>query len=165
MHSFPNFPFVLIFSGRSVNNDCHPYLGLDETFPTTLLQQTNGIWRNWTVGKISLSSSLVVFRGDPSTMATYDTPVHDIRPFGPLVYAFVDRRWKSLYFPANYLYISNPLINARQNQRSDIVTWLQCFSNIPDEFPKYFDLIKPNLSSTQSSYYKPSNDVSSNCQN
>ena len=51
----------LCFSGRSEKQDGHPGLWLAETFSTSPLKPLNGIQRNLTGSKISMSSTKFVF--------------------------------------------------------------------------------------------------------
>ena len=53
----------LCFSGRSEKQDCRPGLWLAETFSTSPLKPLNGIQRNLTGSKISMSSTKFVFFG------------------------------------------------------------------------------------------------------
>ena len=53
----------LCFSGRSEKQDGRPGLWLAETFSTSLLKPLNGIQRNLTGSKISMSSTKIVFFG------------------------------------------------------------------------------------------------------
>ena len=53
----------LCFSGRSDKQDGHPGLWLAETFSTSALKLLNGIQRNLTGRKISMSSTTIVFFG------------------------------------------------------------------------------------------------------
>ena len=88
----------LCFSGRSEKQDGCPGLWLAETFWTSSLKPLKGIQRNLTGSKISTSSTstkFVFFRKmsekkcSPSCSAkkvAHCTQVHDMWPFGPLVY-------------------------------------------------------------------------------
>ena len=49
------------FSGRSEKQDCRPGLWLAETFSTSPLKRLNGIHRNLTGSKISMSSTILFF--------------------------------------------------------------------------------------------------------
>ena len=51
----------LCFSGQSEKQDGRPGLWLAETFSTSPLKPLNGIWRNLTGSKISMSSTKIVF--------------------------------------------------------------------------------------------------------
>ena len=53
----------LCFSGRSEKQDCRPGLWLAETFSTSPLKPLNGIQRNLTGSKVSMSSTKFVFFG------------------------------------------------------------------------------------------------------
>ena len=63
----------LCFSGRSIKQDCHPGLWLAETFSTFSLKPLNGIQRNLTGSKISMSSTKFVFFGPIKMTALTDS--------------------------------------------------------------------------------------------
>ena len=88
----------LCFLGRLEKQDGRPGLWLAETFLTSPLKPLNGIQRNLTGSKISTSSTKFVFfgpiekkNGHPGQSAkkvAHCTQVHDMWPFGPLVFFF-----------------------------------------------------------------------------
>ena len=90
---------ILCFSGRSVKKDCHHGPWLAETFFTSPLKLLNGIQRNLTGSKISTSSTKLCFSvwwvnknyrpGRSVKKVAHCTQVHDMWPFGPLVYVFI----------------------------------------------------------------------------
>ena len=87
---------VCVFLGRSEKQDGRPGLWLAETFSTSPLKPLNGIQRNLTGSKISTSSTKFVFfgligkircrPGQSVKKVAHCTQVHDMWPFGPLVY-------------------------------------------------------------------------------
>ena len=82
----------LSFSGRSEKQDGRPGLWLAETFSPSPLKPLNGIQRNLTGSKMSMSSTKFVFfeqnvrLSDSSKKVVHCTQVHDMWPFEPLVY-------------------------------------------------------------------------------
>ena len=86
----------LCFSGRSEKQDGRPGLWLAETFSTSPLKPLNEIQQNLTGSKISTSSTKFVFSsrsvnknvrlGRFLKKVAYCTQVHDMWPFGPLVF-------------------------------------------------------------------------------
>ena len=89
----------LCFSGRSVKKDGRHGPWLAETFLTSPMKLLNGIQRNLTGSKISTSSTKLCFSvwwvnknyrpGRPDKKVAHCTQVHDMWPFGPLVYVFI----------------------------------------------------------------------------
>ena len=90
----------LCFSGRSEKQDGRPGFWLAETFSTSPLKPLNWNQRNLTGSKISNSSSKFVFLGWSVNKnlvflgrflkkVAHCTQVHDMWPFGPLVYVFI----------------------------------------------------------------------------
>ena len=87
------------FSVRSVKKDGRHGPWLAETFLTSPLKLLNGIQRNLTGSKISTSSTKLCFSvwwvnknyrpGRSVKKVAHCTQVHDILPFGPLVYVFI----------------------------------------------------------------------------
>ena len=85
----------LCFSGRSEKQYGCPGLWLAESFSTSPLKPLNGIKRNLTVSKISMSFTKLVFSGRSENKngrpgwflkkVAHCTQVHDMWPFGPLV--------------------------------------------------------------------------------
>ena len=89
----------LCFWSRSEKQDGHPGLWFAEIFSTSALKPLNGIQRNLTGRKISTSSTKFVFfrpigkkqNGRPCQSikkVAHCTQVHDMWPFGPLVFKF-----------------------------------------------------------------------------
>ena len=86
----------LCFSGRSEKQDGRPGLWLAETFSTSPLKPLNGIQRNLTGSKISVPLPSLCFSGGwVNKNVCFDrflkkvahcTQVHDMWPFGPLVW-------------------------------------------------------------------------------
>ena len=89
----------LCFSGRSVKKDGRRGPWFAETFLTSPLKLLNGIQRNLTGSKISASSTKLCFSvwwvnknncpGRSVKKVAHCTQVHDMWPFGPLVYVSI----------------------------------------------------------------------------
>ena len=90
---------VCVFSGRSEEQDGRPGRWLAETFSTSPLKPLNSLQWNLTGRKISTSSTKFVFFGRSEKQdgrpgqsvkkVAHCTQVHDMWPFGPLVYLWV----------------------------------------------------------------------------
>ena len=89
----------LCFSGRSEKQDDCPGLWLAETFSTSPLKPLNGIQRNLKESKISTSSTKFVLGQSVNNNVRFGrflkklancTQVHDMWPFGPLVFILMD---------------------------------------------------------------------------